>query len=453
MHPPVLLLISADPQTKPLLEQALADRQATILAAATTEEGLQILKNQADLALVLCDESQGRITSQVILAQAKRIAQNLPVIILGTDGSAKAAVEALHRGATDYLAQPVTTKDLQAAINKTCVFETIAPQVRTKRLSAFDQIVSRSPQMTLLKHLATEVAQTDATTVLITGESGTGKELFAQGIHAAGPRSKGPFVALNCAGIPEQLLESELFGHQRGAFTDAKQAKPGRFQQAEAGTLFLDEVGEMSPSAQAKLLRVLANHQVDPLGDTRSIHVDIRVIAATNEDLPAQIKAGRFRLDLYYRLNVYQLRIPPLRERPEDIEPILTSFLEVARRDHGCRIKGITPAALAILQTHDWPGNVRELHNVVEGLTITCKDEMIQPDHLPISLRDAQSAGSNGETEKTSLLAYGLSVDEMEKKMLQEALQRTGGNISEASRLLKITRNTLRYRMAKYHLP
>jgi len=452
MRPPVLLLISVDPYTKRLLEQALDHRPATILAAATTEEGVRILKDQADLALVVCDESQGRIASQMILAQARRTLQNLPVIILGTDGSAKAAVEALHRGATDYLAQPVTAKDLHSAIVKTHIFESAEPQAQTDRRSAFDQIVSRSPQMKLLKHLAAEVAQTDATTVLITGESGTGKELFAHGIHAASLRSKGPFVALNCAGIPEHLLESELFGYQRGAFTDAKQAKPGRFQQAEGGTLFLDEIGEMSPSAQAKLLRVLENHQIDPLGDTHSIHVDIRVIAATNEDLPAQIKAGRFRLDLYYRLNVYQLRIPPLRERPEDIEPILTSFLDTARRDHGCRTKGITPAALTILQTHDWPGNVRELHNVVEGLTITCKDEMIQPDHLPASLRDAQSAGSNGAIEIPSLLAFGLSAQEIEKKLLKEALQHTGGNISEASRLLKITRNTLRYRMAKYHL-
>jgi DNA-binding NtrC family response regulator len=287
MHPPILLLISTDPLARPLLEQALDDRCATILAATTTEEGLRLLKDQADLALVLCDERQGRIASHVILSQARRTAHNLPVIILGTDGSAKAAVEALHRGATDYLAQPVTTKDLQTAINKTHVFEAPEPQARAKRPLAFDQIISQSPQMELLKHLAAEVAQTDATTVLITGESGTGKELFAQGIHAAGPRFKGPFVALNCAGIPEHLLESELFGHQRGAFTDAKHTKPGRFQLAEGGTLFLDEIGEMSPSAQAKLLRVLENHQVDPLGDTRSIRVDIRVIAATNEDLPA----------------------------------------------------------------------------------------------------------------------------------------------------------------------
>ncbi|MEO6307657.1 MAG: sigma-54 dependent transcriptional regulator [Nitrospiraceae bacterium] len=452
MHPPILLLISTDPQTGPLLEQALDHRRATILLVETTEDGLRILKDEADLSLVLCDESQGRIVSQMVLVQARRTAHNLPVIILGTDGSAKAAVEALHRGATDYLAQPVTAKDLQTAIHKTHVLDAPEPQALAERPFAFAQIISQSPQMELLKRLAAEVAQTDATTVLITGESGTGKELFAHGIHAAGPRFKGPFVALNCAGIPEHLLESELFGYQRGAFTDAKQTKPGRFQLAEGGTLFLDEIGEMSPSAQAKLLRVLEHHQVDPLGDTHSIRVDIRVIAATNEDLPAQIKAGRFRLDLYYRLNVYQLRIPPLRERPEDIEPILTSFLEVARRDHGCRIKGITPAALTILQTHDWPGNVRELHNVVEGLTITCKDEMIQPVHLPVSLRDAQSAGSNGEIEKTSLLAFGLSAQEMEKKLLKEALQRTGGNISEASRLLKITRNTLRYRIAKYQL-
>ncbi|MDP1769470.1 MAG: sigma-54 dependent transcriptional regulator [Nitrospirota bacterium] len=451
MHPPILLLISADSHTKPLLEQALESRHVTILTAATTEEGLRLLKEQADLALVICDESQGRIASQVILSQARRIDHNLPVIILGTDGSAKAAVEALHRGATDYLAQPVTAKDLQTALHRTHAFAAPEPQAREARSSSFDQIISRSPQMKLLKHLAAEVAQTDAT-VLITGDSGTGKELFAHGIHAASPRSNGPFVALNCAGIPEQLLESELFGYQRGAFTDAKQAKPGRFQQAEGGTLFLDEIGEMSPSAQAKLLRVLESHEVDPLGDTRSIHVNIRVIAATNEDLPAQIKAGRFRLDLYYRLNVYQLRIPPLRERPEDIEPILISFLETARRDHGCRIKSITPTALNILQTHDWPGNVRELHNVAEGLTITCKDETIQPDHLPASVRDTPPTGSNGEGEKTSLLAFGLSAQEMEKKLLKEALDSAGGNISEASRLLKITRNTLRYRMAKYHL-
>jgi transcriptional regulator with PAS, ATPase and Fis domain len=287
--------------------------------------------------------------------------------------------------------------------------------------------------MNLMKQLAREVALTDAT-VLITGESGTGKELFAQAIHAASPRAGGPLVALNCAGIPENLLEAELFGYQQGAFTDAKHTKPGRFQMAEAGTLFLDEIGEMSSAAQAKLLRVLEDHTVDPLGDTQSHKVNIRVIAATNEDLLAHIKTGRFRLDLYYRLNVYQLRIPPLRERPEDIEPILLIFLERARQERGCRIKTILPGALAILQRHDWPGNVREPH------------------HLPLSVRSAPRVDRSSPDLKPSLLAFGLSFQEMERKMLEEALRKASGNVSEASRLLKLTRNTLRYRMAKYRL-
>jgi two-component system NtrC family response regulator/two-component system response regulator HydG len=315
----------------------------------------------------------------------------------------------------------------------------------------FASIVSISPQMNLMKQLAKEVALTDAT-VLITGDSGTGKELFAQAIHSSSPRAQGPLVALNCAGIPENLLEAELFGYESGAFTDAKRTKPGRFQMAEGGTLFLDEIGEMSPTAQAKLLRVLEHHTIDPLGDIRSHKVDIRIIAATNEDLLAQIKAGRFRLDLYYRLNVYQLRIPPLRERLEDIEPILLIFLERARKERGCRIKTIAPSALTVLRNHDWPGNVRELHNVVEWLTITCKEEVIQPHHLPASVKTPPVADHLSLEPKPSLMAFGLSFQEMEKRMLEEALRKASGNVSEASRLLKITRNTLRYRMAKYHI-
>ena len=295
----------------------------------------------------------------------------MPVIVLGESDTASAALNAVREGAVDYLPKPVTADAINASIRASYLTHSTA-NPRRDGLFAFDHIISVSPQMQLVKRLAGEVAVTDAT-VLITGESGTGKELFARAIHAASPRSKGPFLALNCAGIPEPLLESELFGYQRGAFTDAKHAKPGKFQLAAGGTLFLDEIGEMSLPAQAKLLRVLEDHIVDPLGDTHSIKVNIRVIAATNEDLPAQIKAGRFRLDLFYRLNVYQLRLPPLRARPDDIAPILKSFLEDAREHRGCRIQGIAPEALALLERHDWPGNIRELHNVVEGLTITCK--------------------------------------------------------------------------------
>lgn len=451
MHPPTCLLISADPCSRLCLEQALGSNATNILTAASTEEGLSLLQDHAKFSLIVCDEQHGVIDRQPILPQARGTSMSLPVIVLGEDGSARAAVEALHQGATDYLPKPVRVEELRAAIQRAAAHTGLLPHLRSERAVGFDRIVSRSPQMQLVKQLATEVAQTDAT-VLITGESGTGKELFAQAIHAASPRAKGPFIALNCAGIPEHLLESELFGYHRGAFTDAKQTKQGRFQLADGGTLFLDEIGEMSLAAQAKLLRVLEDHRIDPLGDTQSHKVDIRVIAATNEDLPAHIKAGRFRLDLFYRLNVYQLRIPPLRERADDIEPILTSFLETAQRDHGSRILGIAPAALTILQRHDWPGNVRELHNVVEGLTITCKDQSIRPDHLPSSVRPGRSVEPLRETEKPSLLAFGLSFQDMEKKLLEEALRTAEGNISEASRLLKMTRNTLRYRMVKYRL-
>jgi len=449
MHAPIIALISADPSSRTALEHALSEQTATVLVATTTEAGLRLLGERPDLALVFCDDSGGRIARKSLLAQAGQADIPVPVIVLGESDTASAALNAVREGAVDYLPKPVTADAINASIRASYVTLTANP--RRDGLFAFDHIISVSPQMQLVKRLAGEVAITDAT-VLITGESGTGKELFARAIHAASPRSKGPFLALNCAGIPEPLLESELFGYQRGAFTDAKHAKPGKFQLAGGGTLFLDEIGEMSLPAQAKLLRVLEDHVVDPLGDTHSIKVNIRVIAATNEDLPAHIKAGRFRLDLFYRLNVYQLRLPPLRERPDDVAPILKYFLDHAREHRGCRIQGIAPDALALLEKHDWPGNVRELHNVVEGLTITCKSGTIQPEHLPPMFRTAKASASSVSSEKSSLLAFGLSFQEMEKKILEEALRKAAGNVSEASRLLKITRNTLRYRMAKYHI-
>jgi len=451
MHPPIIALVSADLSSRPLIEQALSNQSTTLLTATSTEAGRRLLTQEKELSLIICDDSGGRIARSALLTLAKQSAQPAPIIVLGEEDSAKAAVDALQQGAIDYLPKPLTVDAIRLALHQAQTIHPAPEQRLHEYAHGFDRIVSASPQMRLVKHLAEEVASTDAT-VLITGESGTGKELFAQAIHATSPRAKGPFIALNCAGIPEHLLESELFGYQRGAFTDAKQSKPGRFQLAEGGTLFLDEIGEMSLTAQAKLLRVLEDHVVDPLGDTQSHKVDIRVITATNEDLPAHIKAGLFRLDLFYRLNVYQLRIPPLRERADDIEPILASFLAAARRDHGSRITGIAPAALMILQRYDWPGNVRELHNVVEGLTITCKEATIRPEHLPASFRTAQPSQSNGSSEKLSLLAFGLSFQEMEKKLLEEALHQAAGNVSEASRLLKITRNTLRYRMAKHHI-
>jgi DNA-binding NtrC family response regulator len=444
MNLQTFLLISKDSQLRQLV-QAVAP-QAKIHSADRVSEGLALWP-EISPALVLAEGNPHTLAP--LLEYARHAPESPPVLVIGERHSVKDAVEIMRAGAVDYLAKPVLLEDLRIAITQALRWSRSV--LSSSPLDPFASIISLAPQMNLMKQLAKEVALTDAT-VLITGESGTGKELFAEAIHHYSPRANGPLIALNCAGIPENLLEAELFGYEPGAFTDAKRAKPGRFQLAEGGTLFLDEIGEMSSTAQAKLLRVLENHTIDPLGDIRSHKVNIRIIAATNEDLLAHIKTGRFRLDLYYRLNVYQLRIPPLRERLEDIEPILLIFLERARKERGCRIKTIAPAALAVLQKHDWPGNVRELHNVVEWLTITCKSDVIQATHLPISVRTTPSTNHVSLEPHPSLLAFGWSFQEMEKKMLEEALRKASGNVSEASRLLRITRNTLRYRMAKYHL-
>jgi DNA-binding NtrC family response regulator len=444
MSPQAFLLISKGSGLKRLIESA--SPEASIHTVTTVKEGLSLWP-EISPALIIGEGNSHTLTP--LLDYARQITSPPPLLVIGDCPSVKDAVDLMKAGAADYLTKPIRAEDLLTAITRT--LRQPSPVRISLRHDPFASIISVSPQMSLMKQLAKEVAVTDAT-VLITGESGTGKELFAEAIHHYSPRANGPLIALNCAGIPENLLEAELFGYESGAFTDAKRAKAGRFQMAEGGTLFLDEIGEMSSIAQAKLLRVLENHIIDPLGDTRSHKVNIRIIAATNEDLLAHIKAGRFRLDLYYRLNVYQLRIPPLRERLDDIEPILLSFLERARLERGCRIKAITPEALATLQNHNWPGNVRELHNVVEWLTITCKADTIQSAHLPASVKISPPITSPNQNLKPSLLAFGLSLQDMEKQLLEEALRKSSGNVSEASRLLKTTRNTLRYRMAKYHL-
>ena len=456
MHAPTLLIVDDEERMRRLFELVLKAAGYQLLLARSGDEALHMLQEHDSIDMIITDLQLGTVSGMDVLEAAHKQVPDVPVLIVTGYGTVKSAVEAMQKGAYDYISKPVDNEELKIVIARALQVRQLARDNRTLRAGlqeqfGFDRIVSVSKEMELVKRLAKEVAQTDAT-VLITGESGTGKDLLARAIHLASPRAQGPMVALNCAGIPEHLLESELFGYEKGAFTDAKKSKPGRFQMADRGTLFLDEIGELSLTAQAKLLRVLEQHVVEPLGGVRSIPVDLRVIAATNQELPDLIKAGRFRLDLYYRLNVYQLRMPPLRERPGDIEPILTQFLDRARRERGSRIKGIAQNALALLTQYPWPGNVRELHNVVEWLTITCKQDMIQPEHLPASLTAAAPQPSASPTGAPSLLSLGLSVEEVEKAMLQEALAKSGGNVSEASRLLKITRNTLRYRMAKHNL-
>ncbi|MGH7252839.1 MAG: sigma-54-dependent transcriptional regulator [Nitrospiraceae bacterium] len=458
MRPPRLLIIEDEERMRRLFELVLKQEGYDLLLASTGEQGIRTLRDVADLDLIVTDLQLGKQSGLDVLEAAKQALPDVPVLIITGYGTVKSAVEAMKKGAYDYISKPVDNEELKIVLARALQVRRLSQDNRALRAGlherfGFNRIVTVSSKMAEVKRLAMEVARTDVT-VLITGESGTGKELLARAIHYAGARAGGPLVAVNCAGIPENLLESELFGYEQGAFTDAKKAKAGRFQLADRGTLFLDEIGEMSLAAQAKLLRVLEDHTVEPLGGLRGVKVDIRVICATNQILPELIRKGSFREDLYYRLNVGTLHIPPLRERREDIRALLDSFLETASRERGTHIHHVSPEALALLEGYHWPGNVRELHNVMEWVTISCKEGEIKPEHLPAFLHPSAGTAQDQAVRKNvpSLLSFGLSVAEVEKAMLQEALERTGGNVSEASRLLKVTRNTLRYRMAKYHL-
>ncbi len=453
-----LLIIEDEERMRRVLELVLKPENYDLVLVESAEEGIRIINETADIDLILTDLQLGTLTGLDVLEAAKRTLPDVPVLIVTGYGTVKSAVEAMRKGAYDYISKPVDNEELKLLIGRALQHRRLSQDNRVLRAGlhdrfGFERIVTVDPGMAEVKRLAMDIARTDAT-VLITGESGTGKELLARAIHYASPRANGPLIAVNCAGIPESLMESELFGYEKGAFTDAKKAKLGRFQLADHGTLFLDEIGELGMSAQAKLLRVLEDHRVEPLGGERAVKVDIRAIGATNQHLPDLIKQGRFREDLYYRLHVCPLRIPPLRERKSDVRALLNAFLDAAVRDRGSRVRRIAPDALEVLERYPWPGNVRELHNVVEWITITCREDSIRPAHLPAYLRaPVAAAESEGMTEHPSLLSLGMSVEEVEKAMLQEALRKTGGNVSEASRLLKVTRNTLRYRMAKYHLP
>src|SRR5918993_2035727 len=320
MHALTLLIVEDEERMRRLFELVLKPAGYDLLWARSGAEAITLIQDHGSVDMIITDLQLGGLSGMEVLDAARQQLPDVPVLIVTGYGTVKSAVEAMQKGAYDYISKPVDNEELKIVIARALQVRRLAQDNRTLRAGlheqfGFDRMTSVSKQMELVKRLAQEVAQTDAT-VLITGESGAGKALLARAIHLASPRASGPMVALNCAGIPEHLLESELFGYEKGAFTDAKKAKPGRFQLAHRGTLFLDEIGELSLTAQAKLLRVLEEHLVEPLGGVRSLKVDLRVIAATNQELPDLIKAGRFRLDLYYRLNVYQLRMPALHERP-----------------------------------------------------------------------------------------------------------------------------------------
>lgn len=371
-------------------------------------------------------------------------------IVMTAYGSVEAAVDAMKEGASDFLQKPFSLDHLTALINKVLNVQSL--RAENQRLKEalddryqFDNIVGRSAGMREIFQTVMRVAPT-RTTVLLAGESGVGKDMIARAIHQHSPRKNGPFVKINCTALPENLMESELFGYEKGAFTGANASKPGKFEQADKGTVFLDEIGDVPTNIQVKLLRVLQEREFERLGSNVTRSVDVRVIAATNVDLRAALEQGRFREDLYYRLNVVPISVPPLRERKEDIPFLAMHFVKKLAKDLGSSVEQISPAAMDRLVAYSWPGNVRELENTIERSMVLAGGNVLEHDDIRIeNIRQPAAA----ITQQQALLPEGVTLEQWEQSMIREAMRRANGNKSQAARLLGLTRNALRYRLSQ----
>ncbi len=451
-----ILLIDDDPSLLRVTEYNLADGGFAVLTAASGSEGLEIFR-RASPDMVVTDVQLGDMDGLAVLETVKQEAPDTPVIVITAYGSIELAVQAMHKGAFTFITKPFDRDTLRLSCRKALELGSLRRQARqladeVNRLTGTRGMETANSAMAELLETALRVAESEAT-VLVSGESGTGKEVLARLIHQRSPRQAGPMVAVNCAGIPETLIESELFGHVKGAFTGAVAARKGRFQAARGGTLFLDEIGELKPDMQAKLLRAIQERQVEPVGADRSEEIDVRIIAATNRDLQAGIADGSFREDLYYRLSVIPLQLPPLRDRREDIPALARHFLKKFEAPAGVRF---SDQALAAMARYDWPGNIRELQNVVERCVILRRSDLISPEDLRLpGLRSAEAAAPASAATGfvlPELPPEGISLEEVEKELIRRALARSGGNRSEAARLLRVPRHILIYRLEKFDL-
>ncbi|MFZ5799343.1 MAG: sigma-54-dependent transcriptional regulator [Thermodesulfobacteriota bacterium] len=401
---------------------------------------------------VLMDVRMAKVGGIEALQRIKAYNPAIPVIIMTAYSSVDTAVEAMKRGAYDYLTKPLNFDDLRFTLERALEHMALARENKSLREqlagdAVLGGIIGASKVMRDLLDTVVTVAATEAT-VLITGESGTGKELIARAIHANSARREGPLVTVNCAALTDTLLESELFGHEKGAFTGADRKRDGRFMQAQGGSIFLDEVGEIPLAMQAKLLRAIQEREIQRLGSDSVLKVDVRIIAATNRDLLADVQAGRFREDLYYRLNVVNLRMPALRERSEDIPLLARHFLERFAARNRKELKGFTPATMDVLVRYPWPGNVRELENALERAVIMAMGDYLTERELPTNIVARVRGGRAAEAQPSSMA--GLALEEVEKAAISQTLKETGWNKSEAAKLLGITRTTLNSKIKKY---
>ncbi|HEV2420576.1 MAG TPA: sigma-54 dependent transcriptional regulator [Candidatus Acidoferrales bacterium] len=445
---PSILIVEDEPKMRRLLEMNLADQGFTTHSAGDAEAGLRLL-NTEKIDLVLTDFKLPGMTGLEFLQAIKRANAALPVVIMTAYGSVESAVEAMKVGASDYVLKPFSLAEMVMVVRKELDARSLREENRSLREALghryeYSNVIANSGKMQNVLALVERVAPTNST-VLLGGESGVGKDLIARAIHEHSTRASGPFLKINSTAIPENLLESELFGYEKGAFSGATSPKPGKFELADKGTLFLDEIGDVPPAIQVKLLRVIQEREFERLGGTKTLKVDVRLIAATNRDLRAALEEGTFRQDLYYRLNVVAIDVPPLREHKEDIPALASFFLNRFAESSGKNFSGISPDAIELLTQFHWPGNVRELENVLERSITFASGPVLDAADIRLD-RPAPPA------TVAPVLPEGTTLDQWEQEIIREALRRSNGNKSQAARSLGLSRNALRYRLSQMGL-
>jgi two-component system, NtrC family, response regulator AtoC len=443
-----LLIVDDEELVRWSLRERLGREGYTIIEAGTCASALEHVQTGVDL--VLLDYRLPDGDGLTLLRRIKEIAPDTPVVLMTAFSTVENAVEAMKHGAYHYLNKPFNLDEVAVVVEKGLETSRLRKEVKFLRGTqgrdfGFDAIIGASPAMATAKALLQRIASSPATTVLLTGETGTGKDLAAKAIHFNSDRAAKAFVNITCTALPEQLLESELFGHERGAFTDARQQKRGLLETADGGTVFLDEIGEMAPGLQAKLLRFLEDRTFKRVGGLTDIRVDVRVIAATNRDLEEAVKAGTFREDLFYRLQVMPVVLPPLRERRGDIRLLAEYYIDRYNREFRKRVKGLTPDALSLVEQYRWPGNVRELRNAIERAMLLVDRAWLLPEDFVTLTRHATTATFRLPPE-------GVNLEDVERQLLVQALERTGGNQTMAGHLLGINRDQVRYRIEKFGL-
>ncbi|MBI5103175.1 MAG: sigma-54-dependent Fis family transcriptional regulator [Nitrospirae bacterium] len=438
------------------LQQNLSKEGFSVVTAETGGEGLdKYLEEQPDITLL--DVHLPDISGINVLERIKQENRDAIVIMVTAFGDVQTAVKTIKMGAYDFVEKPFNMEKLKILITKAIETASLRKEVSQFRSQmtgkyGFSNVIGRSPEMVKIMDLIRKVSRSDASTILLQGESGTGKDLVAKVIHYESGRFDKPFMDINCTALPETLIESELFGHEKGAFTDAKAQKKGLFEMSDGGTIFLDEIADMKLSTQSKLLKVIENKTFKRIGGTKDISVDLRIVAATNKVIAEEVRKGNFREDLYYRLKVIPIILPPLRERKQDILLLAAHFISGFNREFKKDVRGISKETEKAFLDYQWPGNIRELKNVIERAMILENEEYILPEHLPIELLSFDFKSKSLSSSQVSVTPGGIDIEEVEKELIRQALEQTKWNQTKAAKLLTLTRDALRYRMQKFGL-